>query len=70
MGTSVEYADLLMVFIFTGIADTRSSQVPTNPQRISLIDRLSDLDLQPGNTLRPDIELLSFEYLSRLHDYH
>ena len=44
--------------------------MPTNPQRISLIDRLSDLDLQPSNTLRPDIELLSFEYLSRLHDYH
>jgi len=42
--------------------------VPTNPQRISLIDRLSDLDLQPGNTLRLDIGLLLFEYLRWLHD--
>jgi hypothetical protein len=42
--------------------------VPTNPQRISLIDRLSDLDLQPGNALRLDIGLLLFEYLRWLHD--
>jgi len=50
-----------MVFILTGMADIGVVGTPANPQRISLIDRLSYLDLQPGNTLRSGAGLLSCE---------